>query len=220
MEENNVKNEIVDAMMTVEAKKKKISYKKWIIVGLIIVIIVAIGTFITVQVLGNQEKRAEILTTATLEKMVKISELSTFQAVYNGIAKVMNQDNPDQVDYYVTYMAKVNAGFDFEKVKVTLDKEVKKITVSIPEIGFIGEPVVDIGTLDYIFMIDKAETNTVTAQAYPACIADAKRESEEEPAIKELAKENAKNIMEALINPFIENLDTVYELEIIFGGVS
>jgi hypothetical protein len=132
---------------------------------------------------------------------------------------VINQENPDQVDYYVTYMAKVNAGFDFEKVKVTLDKEVKKITVSIPEI-VITDLSVDIGTLDYIFQNDKAETNTITAQAYPACIEDAKKESEEEPAIKDLAKQNAKNIMEALINPFIENLDTVYELEITFGGVS
>lgn len=220
MEDNNALNDMVDVMMTVEAKKKKMSFKKWIVIGLVIVIIVAAVSFITVQVLGNQEKKAEILTTATLEKMVKISELSTFQAVYNGIAKVINQENPDQVDYYVTYMAKVNAGFDFEKVKVTLDNEVKKITVSIPEIGFIGEPVVDIGTLDYIFLNDKAETNTITAQAYPACIADAKKESEEESAIKDLAKQNAKNIMEALINPFIENLDTVYELDIIFGGVS
>lgn len=218
MEDNNALNDMVELMTTVEAKKRKISFKKWIIIGLVIVIIVAAVSFITVQVLSNQEKKAEILTTATLEKMVKISELSTFQAVYNGIAKVTNQDNPDQIDYYVTYMAKVNAGFDFEKVKVTLDKEVKKITVSIPEIGFIGEPVVDIGTLDYIFLNDKAETNTVSAQAYPACIEDAKKESEEEPAIKELAKENARNIMDALINPFIENLDTEYELDIIFGG--
>ncbi len=211
---------MVEVMMTVEAKKKKMSYKKWIVIGLIIVLIIAVTSFIAVRFVGGQDKKAEILTTSTLEKMVKISELSTFQAVYNGIAQVMNTETPDQVDYYVAYMAKVNAGFDFEKINIKLDKEVKKITVSIPEIEFIDEPEVDIGTLEYIFLNDKAETNTVTAQAYPACIADAKKESEEEPAIKDLAKENAKNIMEALINPFIENLDIAYELDIEFGGVS
>ena len=33
-------------------------------------------------------KRAEVITVSTLEKIIEVSELSTFTAVYNGIAQV------------------------------------------------------------------------------------------------------------------------------------
>lgn len=131
----------------------------------------------------------------------------------------MTKRKPDQVDYYVAYEAKVNAGFDFKKVAIALDEDQKRITLTIPKIEK-AAVTVDIRTLDYIFQNNKSETNTVSAQAYKACIADATKESEKEPAIKALAEQNAKNIMKALINPFLENFDSDYELEIISGGVS
>lgn len=40
------------------------------------------------------------------------------------------------------------------------------------------------------------------------------RESAEEKAIYELAKQNAKNTMEAIIQPFMEQLDEEYQLQI------
>lgn len=178
------------------------------------VVFLAIASVIfSIPRLYGRANKAEVITISTLKKIINISELSTFQAVYNGIAEVMNENKPDKLDYYVTYNAKVKAGFDLEQVDIDFDEKLKKITITIPEIK-ITDVVVDIATLDYIFLNDKANKSSVSEQAYKACIEDAKKESAEESAIYELAKQNAQNIMKALINPLIEQLDSDYVLEI------
>ena len=73
---------------------------------------------------------------------------------------------------------------------------------------------VDIASLDYIFMNKRANTETVSAQAYKKCIDDVTKESNSTTEIYELAKQNARNIVEALIKPFVEQLDDKYELKI------
>lgn len=82
--------------------------------------------------------------------MVDVSDMSTFEAIYNGIAEVENEADPTQTDYYVSYEAKVKAGFDFENLNMQVDHDRKVITVKIPEIK-ITDVNVDIGSLDYIF---------------------------------------------------------------------
>lgn len=146
-------------------------------------------------------------------KMVDVSDMSTFEAIYNGIAEVENEADPTQIDYYVSYEAKVKAGFDFENLNMQVDHDRKVITVKIPEIK-ITDVNVDIGSLDYIFENKKANTENVSEQAYKKCIEDVTRESAEEKAIYELAKQNAKNTMEAIIQPFMEQLDEEYQLQI------
>ena len=189
-------------------KKKKL----FIIILAVLIVIGIAGTAVFMR--GSQKKReAEILTTSTLEKIINVSELSTFKAVYNGIAVVKNPEMEEQIDYYVTYKAKVQAGIDFEKVEVSKDDEKKQILVKIPEIE-LGEPMVDIASMDYIFENKKANTETVSEEAYKACIQDARQESEKEEAIVTLAKQNAQNTIKALIQPFIENMEDTYELMI------
>jgi hypothetical protein len=199
--------------ITKATKYKKKIKRKLLLPILIIALIAAIGILFLARLLDRQDNKEEILTVSTLEKIINISELSTFQAVYNGIAEVMNEKKSDQIDYYVSYEAKVYAGINFEEVKITMDEEAKKISVVIPEIG-ITDVNVDIASLDYIFHNKKANTSTVSEQAYKACIADVTNESEKEAAIYDLAEQNAKNIIKALISPFIEQLDSDYELEI------
>lgn len=192
--------------------KKKVGKRIFLRI-LFMLLIVATGILIIFRLFDGHKNKEEILTVSTLEKIINISELSTFEAVYNGIAKVMNEKKPEQVDYYVSYEAKVYAGLDFEKVTITMDEEAKKINVTIPEIE-ITDINVDIASLDYIFLNHKANTSTVSEQAYKACIADVTDESKNEAAIYDLAEQNAMNIMRALISPFIEQLASNYELEI------
>ncbi len=186
---------------------------KLIISFLFIILLIVTGIFIKSRLFDEHKNKKEILSVTTLEKIIHISELSTFQAVYNGIAQVMNEKKPDQVDYYVSYEAKVNAGIDFKNVTITMDEAIKRITVTLPEIE-ITDINVDIASLDYIFVNNKANKSTVSEQAYKACIADVTEESDTEAAIFELAEQNTKNIMRALISPFLEQLDTDYELVI------
>lgn len=187
--------------------------KKYLIalICFFIVIILIITTIMFVN--KNSRKNLEIITKSNLEKIINVSDLSTLEAVYNGIAKVTNNEEPDEVAYYVSYDAKIKAGIDFQEVDINLDNEKKVIKVKIPEIK-INDINVDIASLDYIFMDDKSNTETVSEQAYKKCIEDVTNEINTEDAIYELAKENAQNVIEALIKPFINQLDAEYKLEI------
>lgn len=191
--------------------------KNVLLPSLIFVALIFMAIFLGPSVLGGQSSKDTTITVSTLEKMIDISEFNTFQAVYNGIAEVMNQEKIDQIDYYVSYQAQIKAGFDFKKVGFRTDNETKKLIVEIPEIT-INDTIVEIGSLDYMFLNDKANKSGVSATAYSACIEDAEQESKKQSAIHELAKQNAVNVMKALINPFLEQMDEKYELEFIFGG--
>ena len=112
---------------------------------LIAVILIAI-IILRFAVFRPKNTEAEIISKSTLEKIIKVSDLSKYEAVYNGVAKVMNEQNPENVDYYVSYDARIKAGIDFEKVEVDVDHDQKVITVKLPEIE-IQEVNVDIAYL-------------------------------------------------------------------------
>lgn len=188
----------------------------------IILIVVAVAAVVGIAVffivkfnLLNSENDAppEIITQSTLENIIRTSNLSTFEATYNGIAKVNNAENPDEIDYYVSYEATVKAGIDFELVETDIDNEKKVITVTVPDIQ-INDITVDITSLDYIFENEKANTSSVSEQAYKKCIDDVTEESKKEDAIYELAEQNAHNTIKALISPFVEQLDNEFDLVI------
>lgn len=203
---------------TVWGKQLKKTQLKMILLSLSLLLVISTILFAAPRLFSGLEKKATVITMSTLKKIINISELSTFQAVYNGIAEVMNEKKPNELDCYVSYQAKVYAGFDFEKVEINLDEKTKRITLTIPEIE-ITDVNVDIASMDYIFQNGKANKSAITEKAYKSCIKDVGDESEKESAIYELAEQNAKNIMKALISPFVEQLDSDYELEIKSGGV-
>lgn len=196
-----------------ENQKKKLSGPKVkYIIGIAIMLAVVIIVLLAVS-MSSKKSEPEIISKSTLEDIINVSDLSTFEAVYNGIAKVTDEDNPEKVNYYVSYDAKVKAGIDFEKVDITVNTDEKIITVMLSEIK-ITDVNVDITSLDYIFENEKANTETVSEEAYKKCIEDVTSESNSEDAIYELAEQNARNIVEALISPFVEQLDSEYRLEI------
>ena len=115
------------------SRDRKLSIKAIIILTCSMIAVIAITSiFVFVKVSGKEEP--EIITESNLEKIINVSDLSTLEAVYNGIAEVTNSENPDQIDYYVSYEAKVKAGIDFQQVDLDVDNEQKVITVTIPEI--------------------------------------------------------------------------------------
>lgn len=197
-----------------QKKEQKILSPKSIklCISAVCVIAVIIIGIVIVSSFGKKEE-PEIVTTSTLKKIINVSDLSTFEAVYNGVAKVNNEKKPEEIDYYVSYEAKVKAGIDFEKIEIEVDNERKKISIALPEIK-INEVNVEMETLDYIFVNQKANNSTVSAQAYKKCIEDVEMESSSEQAIYDLAEQNAKNTIEGLIKPFVEQLDEEYDLVI------
>lgn len=157
----------------------------------------------------NGNSHPQIVTESQLKEIINVSELSTFTAVYNGVAQVMNKE---KTDYYVSYEARVDVGIDFSKIGIVMDDEKKIIRLTIPEVN-ITDVVVDIASLDYIFLNDKANTVSVSQEAYKACEEDVKNESAEQEEIFELAKQNAENIVTALVRPVVEPLGYTIEIE-------
>lgn len=195
-------------MKTIVKKVTSNALALGIAAAVVVVAVTALG------VLGSKRnKKAQVLTASTLEKIVNVSELSTFTAVYNGIAEAMDEEETEQVDYYVSYEARVNAGIDFEKVDIQLDEDTKTVIVQLPQVT-INDVIVDVASLQYIFLDKNKNDVGVTEEAYKLCQEDARRESGEQQAIVELAQENAQNILTALTQPLIEQADEEYTLKI------
>ena len=190
---------------------KNYSVPVWGLGALILVIVVLVVVFIVVPAARNSKKQAEVLTVSTLEKIIDVSELSTFTAVYNGIAQVVDEENPGSVDYYVSYEAKVNAGINFDEVGIEMEEESQTIRITVPPVE-LTEVNVDISSLDFIFYDKSLNTSAVTETAFKACEEDVEKESQEQEAIYELAQQNAKNVLTALVKPIVDQLDTEYSL--------
>ena len=191
----------------------KLLVKPKVLVIAAVVILAVIAVAVVLRTTGREKPQPQVLNTSTLEKIINVSELSTFTAVYNGIAEVANEKKPDQIDYYVSYEATVNAGIDFQTVGVSMDEEQKIITLKVPE-AHITNLAVDMSSLDFIFLNKKADKSGVTEAAYKACEEDVRRESEQQTAICELAKQNAKNVLKALAQPIVNQLGADYQLVI------
>ena len=201
-----------------ENKKNTARTVKIVVLAVLLISIAATVALSLLHSSGkNEEEPPEIITEVTLEKVLDVSELSTFEAIYNGVSTVMNEKKPEKVDYHVCYEARVKMGIDLEKVEIFVDNTAKQIKITLPEVK-VTDTVVDIGSLEYIFVSKKANTATVSEQAYKACIADVSQESQEAEDIYILARQNAENIVSALVDPFVKQLDPDYTVEIGWEG--
>lgn len=156
---------------------------------------------------------AEVVTASTLSKIIEISDLSTYRTMYNGVAQAMDEKSPDKVDYYVAYEATVEAGIDFSQVQVAVDNEAKTVTITLPQAS-ITDVLVDSASLDYIFVDKKSETATVSEQALKLCQADVEQETATQEGILDLAQQNARNVVEALTRPLLDQSNPDYTLTV------
>ena len=186
---------------------------KVLVIAAVVILVAIAAVAVLLQTSGREEPQPQVFNKSTLERIINVSELSTFTAVYNGIARVANEKKPEKIDYYVSYEATVNAGIDFQKVEISMDEEQKTITLKVPE-AHITNQSVEMSSLDFIFLNQKADKSGVTEVAYKACEEDVRQESEQQSAICELAKQNAENVLRALTRPIVNQLGEGYQLEI------
>lgn len=187
-----------------------------VILGLPKKIIITIGILLVVGigfVLVKTSKGGifSTVSTSSLQKVFEISELDTIEYAYNAVATKYTKDKDPK--YYVAYEGKVRAGIDFSKIDIKVDKENKKVTLTIPEI-IITDVTVDSNSMDYIFVKDKYETESVHYESLTLCKEDLQNRIEKEELFYETAKENTKLAIEALIKPWIESVDDEYKVEI------
>lgn len=160
----------------------------------------------------GEKGKVTTISKASLEKVFEISELSTVDYAYNAVARAYEEDG-ETPKYYVAYDGTVTAGIDFSKIDIDIDEETKTITLTLPE-SEIQNTTVDFGSMDYIFENKKYETETISQEAYEMCRADLTERAAEEKDLLVLAKENAVTAVEALVNPWVQQLDEEYKVTI------
>lgn len=181
--------------------------KKAIIAIVVVVIVLGI---LFISGIFDQKEDVQIVTESNLHKIIEVSQLSTYECVYNDICTVMDEDDPSKVAYYCKYKGRVKAGIDFTKVDIKMEEQESGehlITVTLPKVT-LDDPEADIDSLKYMFQEKKANDGTVSGEAYKACIQDIKEKSKSETMIYETAQKNAENTIKGLVEPFVRNAET------------
>lgn len=144
-------------------------------------------------------KKPEIFSSAQLQKAVDISELSTFEFGYNGIAFKYNDKNPEKADYKVRYEARVKAGADMGDIQFEADDENKILKAVLPPV-VITDLDVNPGSMDYM----PENTMADFSEAYALCKADVEAEvsTNSEKMLKN-ARENLEMAIKALLTPVL-----------------
>ena len=181
--------------------------KKAIIAIVVVVIVLGI---LSISGIFDQTEDVQIVTESNLHKIIEVSQLSTYECVYNDICTVMDEDDSSKVAYYCKYKGRVKAGIDFTKVDIKMEEQESGehlITVTLPKVT-LDDPEVDIDSLKYMFQEKKSNDGTVSGEAYKACIQDIKEKSKSETMIYKTAQQNAENTIKGLVEPFVRNAET------------
>ncbi len=223
--------------MDVQKPKKNEKNSKWLIVAIPIcflatllmtlVLIVAALTIGSRLILGTVQNSSDNLVAnaingkggkvtsvseAELREVLLLSELSTAEYSYNAVMRVYEEDGTTE-KYYVAYDATVKAGIDFDDIDITIDEDTKTITLKIPKCKIMDETV-DFGSMDFIFPDSANESETITQEAYELCQQDLKKRMKQENYFITFARENAIAAVEALIEPWVQEIDDDYTVVI------
>ena len=142
--------------------------------------------------------KTQIMTSATLEKAIDVSDLSTAQFTYNGIAEIYKDITHQKVKCYIRYNAKVKAGINMENVTFEIDNENMTVKPILPKVK-ITSNIVDEKSLSFI----PESTSIELSEALTACQEDAEKEAQESDELLSSAQENLESIIEALLYPIV-----------------
>ena len=98
-------------------KKRKIVF-----IFLLIVVIVA-ALKILIPKAATEIKKENVITSSQLKNAINISQLSTAEFVYNGIAEKYADESTEEVECYIAYDANVKVGIQMEDVAFNIDEE-------------------------------------------------------------------------------------------------
>lgn len=184
----------------------KNNFKFGIRVGGIVVLIVVI--LIAGSKFKSKDGEFSVISESTLKEILEIDELSTLEYFYNSIATQYAEDS-EKIKYHVMYEGIVRLGIEFEDISINVNEDKKEIIILLPEVKVIDSDVIQ-ETMDFIFIKDKYETESVLVEAYHLCKADLDRKIVESTSLFEMARENTVSSIEALLCPWIEQVDEEY----------
>lgn len=163
-----------------------------------------IGLILMIWIIGAKQMslfnkgEVKIITSSILTDTIDISDLSTAQFTYNGIAEVYKDDKKSKIECYIRYNSAVKAGIDMNSVTFDIDDNNKTVKPILPEIN-ITTNAVDEKSLSFI----PSNVDMDLKDALIACQNDALSESKESSELLESAEDNLKSIIEALLIPIV-----------------
>ena len=108
--------------------------KKKIIGSVLVLGIVAAAAGLFVPNAVQKITKESVITSSQLEKAVDISELSTAEFIYNGIADKYSDGNLEETECHIAYASTVKVGIALDQITFTIDEEKKTVTPVLPEI--------------------------------------------------------------------------------------
>lgn len=173
--------------------------KKIIPIAAAVVLIVAAANLFgpgIVKKIGGEN----VITASRLGKAINISQLSTAEFVYNGVAEKHEAENPQNIECYIAYNANVKVGIEMEEVTFTIDEENKTVTPVLPEIE-INIAALDENSLSYI----PRNPDIPLKEVITICKEDAVSEANNSKQLYQTAQENLQAVIEALLTPLLED---------------
>ena len=168
---------------------------------LVTAVVVALGILALLFATGllpGKRNQAEYDFSSQLTEALDIAELSTSEFVYNGVADVYD-GNGQKVLYSVAYNSTVKVGIQMSDIQFEIDAVEKIVKPILPAVA-IQSPVVDPASIDYIPRPRDVDLKVSMA----ACKENTRVEAEKSEKLFQIAEENMKSIIEALLCPVVE----------------
>ena len=173
--------------------------RKLILAAALVLAVLVVGSLFGPNVM-NKIGKENVITSSQLEKAIDISQLSTAEFVYNGIAEKYDDDKPEKVECYIAYHADVKVGIQMEDVEFEIDEENKTVTPILPEIS-VNIAALDENEISYIPKTPDIPLKEIIV----LCKEDAVREANDSKKLYQTAEENLKAVIEALVSPILEH---------------
>ena len=166
------------------------------IIGIIAVMTAGLVRF----VLLNSSRNVNTITSSTLTEAINISELSTAEFKYRGIADVFNDENRTNVRCRVCYNAVVKAGINMKEVRFDVDTKNKVVKASLPDITI---KVNIINEQSMAVLPSNADVGINDMLKYSK--EDAEKEAMESGELIAVARENLEAIIKGLLLPILKS---------------
>ncbi len=166
------------------------------------------------QIIGSEGELIEVAAAPSLEEFVLSSEIQTLTYHYNSIY-TERYDGEDR--YYVAYDGTVILGIDASDINFQVDDEHQIIKVLLPDVRILDYDV-DEDSLAFIFCDDSYDTPEYATYALGDCIDDLIDKTEDNSAMYQLARDNCRDDVEAMIGPLLEYYYPDYTCEIDYAN--
>lgn len=143
--------------------------------------------------------KVETKITSTLTDAMDLSDLSTAEFRYRGIANLYKDENKTQIKCRICYSAIVKAGVDLKKIDYVVDENNKTITATLPDIEY----TVTIVDEDSVALLP-VDVNVELPELLKTSKEDVENEAVKSKELVNAARNNLKTSIEGLLFPILE----------------